>query len=75
MAKLVASFDYSAAELLALVNEAIAKLVAGAEEVQIGSTRYRKTQLEDLYSIRESLKQEVSNDEGIAVNKVRFVRR
>lgn len=55
MAKRLAGYDYTDAELLALVREAIANLVAGAQEYRIGSKSWRGADLSQLRAMRDEL--------------------
>lgn len=48
-----------AQELLTQVEAAITALLTGAEEMQINGRRYRKTDLDKLRVMRQTLKQEV----------------
>lgn len=55
MAKRVAEFTYTDEEHLALVREAIANLIAGAQEYRIGSRSWRGADLSTLLKIRDDL--------------------
>lgn len=48
-----------AQELLAQVEAAITALLTGAEEIQINGRKYRKTDLDKLRVMRQTLKQEI----------------
>lgn len=48
-----------AQDLLTQVETAITALIAGAEEMQINSRKYRKTDLDKLRVMRKSLQEEV----------------
>jgi len=49
----------SAQDLLTQVEAAIAVLLAGAEELRIGSRHYRRTDLDKLRVMRQNLREEV----------------
>lgn len=60
MAKLVAEFAYTDAELLALAREAFAKLLAGeCQEYRVGPKVFRKHDLADLNTMIISLERRV----------------
>lgn len=62
MAKIVAENDYTPSELLDLVNEAIAKLMAGGQSYGIGSQTFTRADLTALKEFRVELQQQIAEE-------------
>jgi hypothetical protein len=75
--KYVAGFSYTAAELLALVNEAIARIQVSGQEYWIGQRRYRAADLPELRALRTELQAETAaeSSQGMVQNLARINRR
>jgi hypothetical protein len=76
MAKLTATYEYSAAELLSLTNSAIAALIAGSQAYTIAGRSYTAADLDKLRQMRSDLQQEVgAASSGDTYNLAGFSRR
>lgn len=74
MVKPAAAYTYSAAELAALFDEAIAKLAFRKRTIILGET-VEQEDLPELIKARDKFKAEASQGNGPAVNLAQFVRR
>lgn len=68
-------FETTSAELLSIVNKAISKIIAGAQEYWMGNRKVTRADLDKLYALREKLQAEVSAAAGPAVNLADLRRR
>jgi len=71
MAKLVADYEYSAEELLALCNESIAQVNKTMQEGTIEGRRAALAQLNQLMDERKQLQAEVQATQPMGVNFTR----
>lgn len=62
MAKIVANFEYTDTELLALAKEGLAHLFAGGAEYSVGSRRFRR--VEDMQKYIDWLEDKVNRGSG-----------
>jgi hypothetical protein len=65
---------FSASDLLALVEHAIAQVLAGNQSVSIGGQSYTRADLDKLFTMRTKLKAEVAEStDGGSLVQVQFV--
>ena len=66
---------FTAAQQLALVEYAIASIMAGGQSISIGGRQFTRASLKDLQDWRDQLKQEIgdtSTDDSTGIALVRF---